>query len=75
MERLITDTVLELGMSSNIQQPEMSIDYKRRQIYIRIIEQLSGEEAIELINVLNRMDRFKWLLDLRVRIDDRHHHY
>ena len=35
---------------------------------------MSGEEAIELINALNRMDRFKWLLDLRVRIDDRHHY-
>jgi hypothetical protein len=57
-------------MSTNVQRQEMRDDYyyRRRQIYIRIIEQLSGEEAIELINTLDRMDRFKWLLDLRVRI-------
>jgi hypothetical protein len=57
-------------MSSSIQRQEIRDDYyyKRRQIYIRIIEQLSGEEAIDLINILDRTDRFKWLLDLRVRI-------
>jgi hypothetical protein len=56
-------------MSYNtVQQQEMGEDYRKRQIYIRIIEQLSAEEAIELINVLNRMNRFKWMLDLRVRI-------
>ena len=56
-------------MSYNtVQQQEMGDEYRKRQIYIRIIEQLSAEEAIELINVLNRMNRFKWMLDLRVRI-------
>ncbi|MDQ3838520.1 MAG: hypothetical protein M3297_04545 [Thermoproteota archaeon] len=59
-------------MSSNIQQQEIGGDYdyhRRRQIYIRIIEQMSGDEALDLINTLNRVNRFKWLLDLRVRID------
>jgi hypothetical protein len=56
-------------MSYNtVQQQEMRDDYRKRQIYIRIIEQLSAEEAIEMIDVLNRMNRFKWMLDLRVRI-------
>jgi hypothetical protein len=70
LERLITDRVQDLGMSTSVQQQEMRDDYyyRRRQIYIRIIEQLSGEEAIALINILDRIDRFKWLLDLRVKI-------
>ena len=70
LERLIIDRVQDLGMSTNVQRQEMRDDYyyRRRQIYIRIIEQLSGEEAIDLINTLDRMDRFKWMLDLRVRI-------
>ena len=56
-------------MSYNtVQQQEMRDDYRKRQIYIRIIEQLSADEAIEMINVINRMNRFKWMLDLRVRI-------
>jgi hypothetical protein len=56
-------------MSYNtVQQQEIGEDYRKRQLYIRIIEQLSGEEALELIDVLNRMNRFKWMLDLRVRI-------
>lgn len=60
-------------MSYNtVQQQEMEKqfpdDYRKRQIYIRIIEQVSADEAIELISVLNRMNRFKWMLDLRVRI-------
>ena len=56
-------------MSYNtVQQQETGEDYRKRQLYIRIIEQLSGEEALELIDVLNRMNRFKWMLDLRVRI-------
>jgi hypothetical protein len=46
----------------------MRDDYRKRQIYVRIIEQLSGEEAQELIDGLDRMNRFKWMLDLRVRI-------
>ncbi len=60
---------VELGVSYNsVQQQEMRDDYRKRQIYVRIIEQLSGEEAQELIDGLDRMNRFKWMLDLRVRI-------
>ena len=72
VEWLIKDKMLDRGMSTDIQEQEIGGDYdyhRRRQIYIRIIEQLSGEEAIELINTLNRVNRFKWLLDLRVRIN------
>jgi hypothetical protein len=53
---------------SNQQEPQQQ-EKEEGRIYHRVIEQVDAREAVELIDVLNRLDRMKWSLELRVRIN------
>jgi hypothetical protein len=54
---------------SNQQDPRQQ-EKEEGRIYTRVIEQVDGKESVELIDTLNkiRVEKLKWLLDLRVRI-------